>query len=144
MGTTIALKLSAKEERIVAELNRQGMSKSELLRSALREYFKMLHDSSKEWTSEYIPEPQKSDDLIQLQESLLTLRQELNAVRHQVETTHLHLTEDVQRLQQQISELSQMAPHEPQTGAVQKARVLCDIHDEVDTFLKVRHQRQTL
>ena len=39
MGKTIGLKLNDKEERIVGQLTREGISHSELLRDALWQYF---------------------------------------------------------------------------------------------------------
>ncbi len=46
MGKTIALKLSKREEQIIAQFNEKGMTNSELLRSALRQYVQNMPEFS--------------------------------------------------------------------------------------------------
>ena len=46
MGKTIALKLSKKEEQIITQFNKKGMTNSDLLRSALRLYVQNIPEFS--------------------------------------------------------------------------------------------------
>jgi len=136
MGRTIALKLTEKEEAIVTQLNKQGMSNSELLRNSLRQYFEFLHKTTSQDTQEKIVKTPN--------ETIDELKHEIHELRKITKETREQLEQDIGKLNRQLNELfihsalSKQIPHASNTEAI------VDIHHEVDEFLKNRLQQPWL
>jgi hypothetical protein len=144
MRRTIALKLSEEEDQIVTQLNKQGMSNSELLRNALRQYFEYIHESpSQEYqlqSSLHMEEPTTTG----LSGSLEGLKLEMQELRQQMKVKQELIEIDVVTLQRQLDKLPITDSISKQISAPVKIKITSDIHHEVDDFLKKRSQRMNL
>ncbi|DAC72981.1 MAG TPA: hypothetical protein DSN98_02325 [Thermoplasmata archaeon] len=138
MGKTIALKLSEKEEQIVSQLNKQGISNSELLRNALHQYF--------ECNQEILPQNvqvknnflQEENTKPKFSESNKGLKQEIQDLRNQMTRTQKQIESEVMKLQRQLCVLSLSDPSSTQISGPFKLGIVYDIHQQVDEFLKKR------
>jgi gas vesicle protein len=138
MGKTIALKLTEKEDQIIRQLNKQGISNSELLRTALRQYFEYLHESISQYhQEERIPQINESN-LPTIRESLEGLKEEVVGLREQTKRTKEQIESDIVNLQNQLHQLSISTLVTKQTREPIKAIIGNDIHNEIDEFLKKR------
>lgn len=136
MGKTIALKLTKKEEQIIEELNKLGLSKSDLLRNALREYLAYLHESSSEddeLKNIFIKQENKQ---IRLFETFKELKQEMQQLREEMKKTQKQFENDMTFLQRRLYLLSVGHPTASQDSTSGKVHIIHDIHQEVDEFLK--------
>jgi len=141
MGRTIALKLTEKEDQIVTQMNKQGMSNSELLRNALRQYFESLQQITGEDHPEKSVTQISENDLPVVQESFEGLKQELEDLREHTKKTKEQIDIDMGILQKQLLQLSMTRLVTKQTKERQPS--VRDIHSEVDEFLKKRsHQTE--
>lgn len=136
MGKTIALKLTKKEEQIVADLNKIGLSNSDLLRNALRQYLSYIHESpteDKELKNIFI---KQEDKQIRLFETFKELKQEMQQLREEIKKTEKQFENDVTLLQRRLYMLS--VGHTPvgQDSTSYKGIIARDIHQEVDEFLQ--------
>ena len=141
MRRTIALKLSEEEDQIVTQLNKQGVSNSELLRNALRQYFEYIHESpSQDYqlkSSLSMEEPTNTG----FNDSFKGLKQEMQELREQMKITQVQVESDVMTLQRQMYQLPITSQISKQISAPVKVKAVSDIHHEVDEFLKKRSQR---
>jgi hypothetical protein len=141
MGKTIALKLSEKEDQIVTQINKQGISNSELLRSALRQYFEYLQKSidndSQQESTLCLEEPIS----LAVQESFEGLKQDLQELREQTKKTQQQIENDIAKLQKQLQLLSIKDKSIMQGSRQDNAKIASNIHHEVDAFLKKRSQQ---
>jgi hypothetical protein len=138
MGRTIALKLSEKEDEIVTQFNKLGMSNSELLRAALRQYFEQCNMASN-------PDHQIKN-IFPSEENIHTdvsgpfngLKQEVQDLQEQMKRTENQIEHNITKLQRQIDLLLTMDPFLEQVSSAMKFDVINDIHHEIDEFLKKR------
>jgi hypothetical protein len=138
MGKTIALKLSEKEEQIVAQLNKQGICNSELLRNALRQYFEYIHElpsRDNQVKNNILPEENAES---KFSESFKGLKQEIQDLRDQMNKTQKQVESDVMKLQRQLYLLSITDPISKRISTPFKFDIVYDIHQQVDEFLKKR------
>jgi uncharacterized phage infection (PIP) family protein YhgE len=144
MSKTIALKLSEKEDQIVKQLNKQGITNSELLRNALRQYFEYLHESiAQEFEKESITQLDEHN-LSTFHESFEGLKGELEELREQTKKTKEQIENNIVNLQNQLHQLSRTSQVIKQTREPTKANIVTDIHYEVDEFLKKGSHRDDL
>lgn len=144
MGRTIALKLSEKEEKIITQLNKQGISNSELLRNSLRYYFEFLHESTSQDTQEKSILLGEEKVASGSHESIDELKQEIHELRKLTKKTQEQLESDIGKLHRQLYHLSIISPISKQIRSPLNIEVISDIHHEVDEFLQKRSQRLEL
>ena len=138
MGRTIALKLSQEEEKIVAQLNKQGMTKSELLRNALRQYIEYLHQTTALNTMDKNMSFSKDNSSVMFQDSLRNIINEVEELRSALKKTQDEMQNEKAMIHQTISEFCVDATVTRQKPISNKTEVLEDIHREVDEFLEQR------
>jgi len=139
MGKAIALKLTEKEERIVNQLNQQGVTHSELLRDALWNYF----NSSVRPVNQAPPEKVNLDKPEQpvsrvTHDYIKHLEEEIRHLRDQNRKLQEQLGGEITRLHGQIYRFSSMKINSDtsrQTSSKQE-RPISDIHSDIDNFLK--------
>lgn len=144
MGRTIALKLSEKEDQIITQLNKQGMSNSELLRNALRHYFEYLHTSTSQDSQEKSILQTKECTNMDAYDFCKTLKQEMQELWEQAKKSQEQIESDIAGLHRQLYQLSINDLISNYNSSPVRAKVVSDIHNEVDEFLKKRSQRQKL
>jgi gas vesicle protein len=138
MGKTIALKLTEKEEQIIAELNKQGISNSELLRNALRGYLKETHDLPlQENLIEDTFQP-KDNTALTSSDAFKELKHEIHDLREQMNKTQKQVQSDVLKLQRQLYLLTITDSTLKQAPTPIKLDIAYDIHQQIDDFLKKR------
>jgi hypothetical protein len=144
MGKTIALKLTKKEELIIEQFNKKGMTNSELLRSALRQYVQNVPElSSQDAQMKHIfvkQEAVQSDVLDSVQE----LKSELQLLQGQLERTQQQVDSEMRTLQRQLYLLTLPASSSEQSSSSVKSDIACEIHQQVDEFLKKQSQKNGL
>jgi len=141
MRRTIALKLSEEEDQIVTQLNKKGVSNSELLRNALRQYFELIHElpfQDDQLKSNLHMEEHKN---IGSYDSFKAMKQEMQELREQIKKTQVQVECDVLTLKRQMYQNPITSQIFKQISAPVKVKVVSDIHHEVDEFLKKRSQR---
>jgi hypothetical protein len=142
MGRTIALKLSPKEEQIVMQLNKQGMTNSELLRNALRQYFEYLHQTTGLMAPENPAMAQQTASVV-FQDSLRNIINEVEEIRSSLHKTQEEMHHETEKIHQTLSELYVDATVSQNSSvSLPKTEMFKDVHDEVDTFLE-HHCRQS-
>jgi tRNA A37 threonylcarbamoyltransferase TsaD len=132
MGRTIALKLSEKEDQIVTQLNKQGISNSELLRTAPQD---------PEMENLFLPDKITKKEF---SESFKGLKQELHELWEHIEKTQKQVDNNVMTIQRQMYLLSIGDIASKQVTHQGKSDIVCDVHNEVDEFLKRRSQQTNL
>lgn len=136
MGKTIALKLTKKEEQIIAELNTLGLSNSDLLRNALREYLSYIHESSSEDNELKNIFIKQEDKQARLFDTFRELKQEIEQLREEMEKTQKQFENDMTLLQRRLYLLSVSHPITTQGSSSRREHIVHDIHQEVDEFLR--------
>jgi hypothetical protein len=144
MGRTIALKLTEKEDQIVTQMNKQGISNSELLRNALRQYVESLQQPTDQEHQEKSVAQINENEIPIVQESFEGLKQELEVLRDQTKKTKEQIDIDMGILQRQLYQLSMTRLVTKQAKEHLQRPVIADIHTEVDEFLKKRSLQGTL
>jgi energy-coupling factor transporter ATP-binding protein EcfA2 len=142
MGRTIALKLSPTEEQIVRQLNKQGMTNSELLRNALRQYFEFLHQTTGLIAAEKSTSEVHDDAGVVFQDSLRNIINDVEEIRRSLQKTQDEMHQETERIQQTLSELSIDATVNQDNSSLSKIETFKDVHDEIDTFLE-HHTKQS-
>jgi hypothetical protein len=135
MGRTIALKLSLKEEQIVRQLNKQGMTNSELLRNALRQYFEFLHQTTGLIAAEDATSGVHDDASVVFEDSLRNIINDVEEIRCSLQKTQDEMHHETERIQQTLSELCIDAAMTQGSPSVLKTELFKDVHEEIDTFL---------
>lgn len=144
MHRTIALKLSEEEDQIVTQLNKQGVSNSELLRNALRQYFEYIHESPSQNYQLQSSLSMEEHTNTGFSESFKGLKLEMQELREQMKKTQDLVEIDVMTLQRQLDQLPITGLISKQISAPVKVKIASDIHHEVDEFLKKQSQRMDL
>ena len=135
VGKTIGLKLSEKEERIVGQLTREGISHSELLRDALWQYFTIPSKAVNPIKHDEVNiglesvNPIVRDYISHLKEEIGQLREENAKLQEQIES-------EMSRLHGQIYRISTNSEMFRNTTLQREARSLSDIHSDIDNFLR--------
>lgn len=143
MGKTVALKLTEKEEQIITHLNKQGMSNSEVLRSALHQFFKTIENPCKEIVTENKTFPQEDTDTPTVT-SLRMLNQEVQELKEQTKRSQDKLESEIAHLQRTTYKMSMLNPSIHRITDPFRMSVVTDIHHEVDEFLKKRNEQKDL
>jgi hypothetical protein len=136
MGRTIAVKLSPKEEQIVTQLNKQGMTNSELLRNALRQYFEYLHQTTALGTLEKPTSFVQENASIVFEDSLRNIINDVEEIRSSLKKTQEEMQHETVKIHQTLSELYIDTTVSQKKSCPNNIEVVKDIHDEVDTFLE--------
>lgn len=135
VGKTIGLKLNDKEERIVGQLNREGISHSELLRDALWQYFstpgKQVNQTKQEEVNIGLESvnPIVRDYISHLKEEIGQLREENAKLQEQIESEMGRLHNQIYRISAN-SEMLRSSMLQRDTGSIS------DIHSNIDNLLK--------
>jgi GTP-binding protein EngB required for normal cell division len=141
MGKTIALKLSKKEEQFLTQINNKGMTNSELLRSALRQYFQNMQEFSSDGVimkSVFVKQENVSEDVFDLVQQL---KSDMQVLQGQLEKIQKQVDSDVRTLQRQLLLLASSAPSVQQVFSSVKRDIVHDIHQQVDEFLCKQTQK---
>lgn len=144
MRRTIALKLSEEEDQIVTQLNKKGVSNSELLRNALRQYFELIHESPLQDDQLKSSLHMEEHTNMVFNDSFKGLKQEMQELREQMKITQVQVESDVMTLKRQMDLHPITSQIFKQISAPVKVKAVSDIHHEVDEFLKKRSQRMNL
>lgn len=141
MGKTIALKLNEQEEQIIAQLNNQGISNSELLRKALRQYITNMPEyscSENDIKNVFINNKNEQMDFT---EEFKELRHEMQQLREQMKTTQNQVESNVLALQRRLYLISITNSNTQQMLTPLKLDIAQDIHRQVDDFLNKRREK---
>ncbi len=141
MGKTIALKLSKKEEQIITQFNKKGMTNSELLRSALRQYVQNIPEFSSdnaEMKTIFVKQENVQTDFF---DSVKELKLEMHVLQEQLEKTQKQVESEMKTLQRQLCLFTVTVPSSEQSVSSMKIDIAGDIHQEVDEFLCKQSQR---
>jgi hypothetical protein len=141
MGKTIALKLSKKEEQIITQFNKKGMTNSELLRSALRQYVQNIPEFSSdnaEMKTIFVKQENVQTDFF---DSVKELKLEMHILQEQLEKTQKQVENEMKTLQRQLCLFTVTVPSSEQSVSSMKIDIAGDIHQEVDEFLYKQSQR---
>jgi metal-responsive CopG/Arc/MetJ family transcriptional regulator len=138
MGKTIALKLTKKEEQFIADINSRGITNSELLRLALRQYIESMPEFSSEGSSMrtmFVKQDHVSTDVF---ETVQQLKSEMQRVHCQLEQIQKQVQDDVQMLHQRLGRLSPETSNNPACASTmqQGEGTLYEIHHQIDEFLE--------
>ncbi len=136
MGRTIALKLSPKEEQIVRQLNKQGMTNSELLRNALRQYFEFLHQTTGLIAAENTTLGSHEEVGVVFEDSLRNIINDVEEIRSSLQKTQDEMHHETERIQQTLSELWVDTAVTQGSPPVPKTEMFKDVHEEIDSFLQ--------
>jgi hypothetical protein len=140
MGKTIALKLNKKEEQFITQINSKGITNSELLRAALRQYVQSSEEFCLEETplkNIFVKQEEIPEDFLELVSQLKT---EMQVLRGQVEEIQKQIESDVRTLKKQVFLLTVNAPTRYQDVSSVKQAIVSDVHQQIDDFLS--HQPQ--
>lgn len=141
MGKTIALKLSKKEEQIITQFNKKGMTNSDLLRSALRHYVQNIPEFSSEDTQMkniFVKQETIQSDFF---DSVKELKSELQVLQGQLERTQKQVESEIKTLQRQLYLLTATTSSARQSCSSVKIDIARDIHQQVDEFLNTQTQK---
>jgi len=139
MGKVISLKLTRQEERIVKRLNQEGITNSELLRSALWDYFKPSGESLNK--ADYLDEATSAKDDEDKQffyDSLYRLNNEVNFLREENKKVKEELSGEISLLKDQISDESYVF-YSKEEHFDPREKYAFDIRKNIDKLL---HNRQ--
>jgi hypothetical protein len=102
MGKTIALKLSRKEEQVIAQFNKSGMTNSDVLRSALRLYIQntpVFSSDAAQMKEVFVKQEKIRSDFI---DSVEELKSEMQVLQGQLESTQKQVETEMKTLQRQL------------------------------------------
>jgi hypothetical protein len=141
MGKTIALKLNKKEEQFITHINSKGITNSELLRAALRQYVQ----SSEEFCLEETPLKNifvKQEDIPEdFLETVSQLKTEVQVLQGQVEKIQKQIENDVRTLKKQVFLLTVNTPTRYQDVSSVNQAIVSDVHQQIDDFLSQPPQK---
>ena len=136
MGRTIALKLSEKERQVIEQINKQGITNSQLLRAALRQYFEAVNNSASHGHTVHTSLFQERHLSADVSEILDALRHEMRELREQMEKKQKYVENQLLIIQSQIALFSIRDSIIKQSIDAAKTECISDIEYEVDEFLK--------
>jgi hypothetical protein len=137
MGKTIALKLSENENQIITQLNNQGVCNSDLLRSALRQYFESLQNSlSQEQQGKNMSDIHQVAERPQA-DLLCVMKNEIRALQEQIKHDREQTEKHIKSLE---SQLVQATHHTFPTKLIiqRHHEIPSNVDQQVDEFLKNR------
>ncbi len=144
MGKTIALKISKKEEQVIAQLNKLGMTNSDVLRSALHLFVQNapeLFSDAGQMKEMFVKQEKIRSDVV---ESVEVLKREMQVLQEQMERTQQQVENEMKTLQRQFSLLTSDASGVEQGLSSMKSDIVGDIHQQIDQFLKSQTQKNGL
>jgi hypothetical protein len=144
MGKTIALKISKKEEQVIAHLNKMGMTNSDVLRSALHLFVQNtpeLFSDAGQMKEMFVKQEIIRSDVV---ESVEMLKKEMLVLQEQVERTQQQVENELKTLQSQLSLLTSDTSGVEQGFSSMKSDIVGDIHQQIDEFLKRHTQKNGL
>ena len=131
MGKTIAVKLSEKEQQIISELNKEGMTNSDVLRTALRRYFEELH------RTDLLQEPGKRIGEIETGETIM-VRDYVEFLKGEIQELRQHNLQLEQQITQ-IGKQNEQTSHQPLKEREEPPK---SIHEQIDEFLQRQNQNR--
>ena len=144
MGKAIALKLTDKEERIVNQLNQQGITHSELLRDALWHYFDSPGHPVNQTKQEKINPLELETVNLMTRDYIKHLEDEVHHLREQNRKLQEQLGGEITRLHGQIYRFSVMKANNEtprQTSIHREIKSVTDRSSEIDNFLKKNQKK---
>ncbi len=135
MGKTIALKLSKREEQVIAQFNEKGMTNSELLRSALRQYVQNMPEFSSDDALIKKIFVKQEDVQTDFFDSVKELKSDMQGLQEQLVNTQKKVESELKTLQRQFYLLTAAASGSQQDPSSVKLDIARDIHQQVDEFL---------
>lgn len=134
MGKTIALKLSKREEQIIALFNEKGMTNSELLRSALRQYVQNMPEFSSDDALINNIFVKQEDAQTGFFDSVKELKSDMQGLQEQLVNIQKKVESEMKTLQRQFYLLTAASNSQQDPSSV-KLDIARDIHQQVDEFL---------
>jgi hypothetical protein len=140
MGKTIALKLSKKEEKIVSQWNKKGLTNSDLLRTALRHYVENICDVSSEdpWIKDIFVKRNHSS--VDFSEALKELTKQMQALKEELTMSQQQLENELKRVHRQVSLLTTDIPTSEHLPGSVKFDTLYAVHQQIDELLWKQNQ----
>jgi hypothetical protein len=140
MGKTIALKLSKKEEKIVSQWNKKGLTNSDLLRTALRHYVENICDVSSEdpWIKDIFVKRNHSS--VDFSEALKELTKQMQALKEELTMSQQQLENELKRVHRQVSLLTTDIPTSEHLPGSVKFDTLHAVHQQIDELLWKQNQ----
>ena len=132
MGKTIALKLTKKEEKIVSQWNKRGLTNSDLLRSALRHYVENICDVSLEDPLMKDIFVKQNHSSVDFSEVLKEVAVQMQVLKEQVKISQQQVENALKRVQKQVSLLAPDIPTSEYLSGAVKFDVLHAVHQQVD------------
>jgi len=136
MGKAIALKLTDKEERIVNQLNQEGITHSELLRDALWHYFGSVNQSVNPVQHEKVNLSERETVNPIIRNYIEHLEDEIQHLREQNARLQEQIGGEITRLHGQIYRFSANREASKQISTPKDAKLVSDVHSDIDSFLK--------
>jgi len=134
MGKTIALKLSKREEQVIAQFNEKGITNSELLRSALRLYVQNMPEFSSDNVlikNIFVKQEDMQTDFF---DSVKELKSDMQSLQEQLVNIQKKVESEMKTLQRQFYLLTAASSSQQNPSSV-KLDIARDIHQQVDEFL---------
>ena len=144
MGRAIALKLTDKEEKIVNQLNEQGMTHSELLRDALWRYFDSIGHPVNQVQQEKVNHIEMESVNPVNRDYIKHLEDEIHHLREQNQRLQDQLGGEITRLHGQIYRFSMMKANNETprpTSVHREIKSVTDRPSEVYNFLKKNQKK---
>lgn len=135
MGKTIALKLTKKEEKIVSQWNKKGLTNSDLLRTALRHYVENICDVSLEDPLMKDIFVKQNHSSIDFSKALRELTVQMHALKEQVKMSQQQVENELKRVHRQVSLLTTDTPTSEQLPDSVKFETLHAVHQQIDELL---------
>jgi uncharacterized protein YeeX (DUF496 family) len=141
MGKTIALKLNKKEEQFITQINSKGITNSELLRAALRQYVQSSEEFCLEETplkNIFVKQENIPEDFLEMVSQVKT---EVQLLQNQVENLQKQMDNDVRTLKKQVFFLTMNTSMRYQDVSSVKQAIVSDVHQQIDDFLSQQSQK---
>jgi hypothetical protein len=131
MGKVISLKLNKREERIVRRLNQEGITNSDLLRSALWHYFEPV-----DYSADSIKKSSYYDRSDISNGSLYSLKEEVSKLRENHDKIQEEFSRELDRLRGHLSQSTPVTQLTKTSGLTPREQYVMDVHDNIDNVLK--------
>lgn len=135
MGKVISLKLTKKEERIITRLNQEGITNSDLLRSALWHYFKPMDHTT------YLRENYLFHDKDKISDDLLySLKREISLLRENHDKIQEDFSQELDRLREHLYHGTPVIESTTIKELTPREQYVFDIHKNIDEILSKKEK----
>ena len=136
MGKVISLKLNKREERIVRRLNQEGITNSDLLRSALWHYFEPA-----DYSADSIKKSSYYDKSDIANGSLYSLKEEVSQLRENHDKIQEEFSREIDILREHISQSTPVTQYTKSNDLTPREKYVMAVHDNIDNVLKKKESR---